>query len=84
MSSQFETLSPRIDIGPEADIRNAKRHLRSPPIATAKSGIPQKACLLNTKADRCGAKRNVGYRPLADITAARRLVCQKPGFFDAQ
>jgi len=59
-----------VRFGSKADICSASTHFALRPIATAKSGFPQKVMSASPpKADMCGATRDVRFGPKADITA---------------
>ena len=54
--------------GLKADVRTAKRHVRSTPNSDRESEIPQNVMsALPPKADMCGALAYVCFGPIADI-----------------
>jgi hypothetical protein len=66
---------PHVRFGSRADICSATAHVRFTPNSDRKSGHPHKVMsALPPKADRCSAKRNVGYGPEADIRLFNHLV----------
>jgi len=62
-----------VRFGSKAGMCNAPTHVRFTPNSDRKSGHPQAVMSASPpKADRCSAKRNVGYGPNASLRPARK------------
>jgi hypothetical protein len=70
LSFSPSSVRPDCRFGLKADVRTAKRHVRSTPNSDRESEIPQNVMsALPPKADLCGALVDVRFGPIADLSS---------------